>query len=154
MKLENLALIAEVAGGVAVVVTLIALLFQIRQSTAAVRASTYQAVVDSITTTLNQRATDKQVATLWHAVATGQQLEGIDAEQLDALLMATTRRFENAFYQHEIGGIDSPQWRGIESAISAVVKAPGYQSRWSTTKGKGSFRKSFQALIDRTIGTD
>lgn len=42
MKLERLALLAEVVGGAAIVISLIVLVLEVRQNTAAVRASTYE----------------------------------------------------------------------------------------------------------------
>ena len=43
MKLEKWALIAEIVGGVAIVVTLIALIVELRGNTGAIRAQTAQA---------------------------------------------------------------------------------------------------------------
>ena len=48
MKLEKWALIAEIVGSFAIVATLIVLIVESRGNTEAIRASTYQAVVDSI----------------------------------------------------------------------------------------------------------
>jgi hypothetical protein len=152
MRLEKWALVAEVVSGIAIVVTLVVLIFQIRQGTAAVRASTYQDVVDSITTTLHERAFDEDVARLWYTADAGEVLEGLDAERFNALAIANMRRFENAYYQYLIGGIEPSQWDGIRRALGTVVTTPGHRRWWP--ERRALFSEDFQMLVDDILDTD
>ena len=61
MTLEDLADLGEIIGAIAVLVTLMYLTIQIRQSSAATRAQTRQALADSQITYLNSRAIEPVV---------------------------------------------------------------------------------------------
>ena len=60
MKLEKWALIAEVVGGVAIVVSLVVLIFEVRGNTEAVSAATFQNVSDSISANGMEIAADPE----------------------------------------------------------------------------------------------
>ena len=152
MKLEKLALIAEIMGSVAIVVTLIVLLVEVRANTAAIQAATYQNVVDSITTGLSLRGTDPDVARIWDAGTVGEHLEPIDQNRYFNLVGANMRRFENAFYQYQIGGIEESQWRPIERIIGSLLNTPGHKKWWMDSRFV--FSVEFQELADQLLEPD
>ena len=146
MKLERWALVSEIVGSVAVVVTLIILLVEVRGNTAAIQAATYNNVVNSITTTLNDRGTDADVARVWLAGNAGEPLEPLDQERYESLVGANMRRFENAFYQYQIGGIEDSQWEPIENIVASLMSSPGHRRWWSNARSV--YSADFQDLVD------
>jgi len=152
LKLSDWASIAEIVSGVAIVATLVILLLEVRTNTAAVRAATYQNVADSITTTLAARGTDPDVARVWLAGDAGDELEPLDEFRFDVLVTANMRRFESAFYQYQIGGIEESQWQGIEYVLSRVIRSPGHRHWWP--RAKSSYSLEFQELVEELLNAE
>ena len=146
MKLEQWASIAEIVGSFAVVVTLVVLLVEVRGNTAAVQAATYNNVVESITTTLNERGADADLTRIWLAGNAREPLEPIDQDRYESLVGANMRRFENAFYQYQIGGIEESQWEPIKNIIAFLMSSSGHRLWWSNTRTL--YSAEFQDLVD------
>jgi len=89
IKLEKYALIAEIVGGFAIVLTLVILLLEVRGNTEAVQAATYRDVVESITATVQERGADAEVARVYYSGSAGEELSELDAKRFDALVVAT-----------------------------------------------------------------
>ena len=149
MKLERWALVAEIISGAAIVVTLVVLLLEVRGNTAAIQAATYQNVVDSITSGLSVRGIDPDAARIWDAGSAGEHLEPIDQSRYLNLVGANMRRFENAFYQYRIGGIEESQWRPIENIIEGLINTPGHRAWW--TNSRSVYSEEFQGLVDELL---
>ena len=146
MKLEKWALIAEIVGSFAIVATLIVLIVESRGNTEAIRASTYQAVVDSITTPLDMRAADSEMARIWNSGMSGEELSENDQIRFRAMLLAAVRRFENAFYQYQLGTIDERQWEVLKSQVQNVITTPGSRDWWQQNRERFSpdFRRDLE----------
>lgn len=149
MNLERGALIAEIVSGFAIVVTLVILLFEVRGNTEAVQAATYRDVVESISTIIQERGADADVARVYYAGAAGDELSELDKNRFEALVIANMRRFENAFYQYEIGGIEPAQWAGVQTALSAVVRPPGIRAWWE--ENHQLYSEGFRELVDELL---
>ncbi len=143
---------AEIISSFAIVVTLIVLLVEVRGNTAAVQASTYQDVATSITTMLNHRATDPDVARIWIAGNGGEQLGPLDEHRYDTLVTLNMRQFENAYYQYQIGGIEESQWQPIENIISGLMRTTGHRLWWPTVRL--NYSVDFRDLVDSLAGTE
>ena len=135
MKLERWTQIAEIDSGAAIVVTLDILLIEVRGNTAAIQAATYQNVADSITIGLSLRGEDPDVVRVWEAGSAGEHLDPLDHSRYLALVGANMRRFENAFYQYRIGGIEESQWRPSEAIIRNLMSSPGQRVWWTNARG-------------------
>jgi len=151
-KLSDWASIAEIVSGIAIVVTLIVLLVEVRGNTEAVQAATYQEVSSSIVTALGYRVTDPDVARIWLAGSSGERLELLDQSRYEALVTLNMRHFENAFYQYQIGGIEESQWQPIENIISLNVSSPGHLQWWSSVRS--NYSMGFQELVDSLTRSD
>lgn len=134
MKLNTWALIAEIVGSFAIVATLIVLIVESRGNTEAIRASTYQAVVDSITTHLDMRASDSEMSRIWSSGLSGGALDENDQIRFRAMLLAAIRRFENAYYQYELGTIEQRQWEILKAQAQGVILNPGSRVWWDENR--------------------
>ena len=119
---------------------------EIRTNTSAVRAATYQSVADSITTPLAVRGVDPDVARVWSAGDAGAELEPLDQFRFQALVTANMRRFESAYYQYQIGGIEEAQWQGIENVLARVIRSPGHRRWWPGARS--TYSSDFQELVE------
>ena len=148
MKLERWVLISEVVGTVAVVATLVVLITESRRNTQAIRASTYQAVVDSITVPLDMRASDPEMTRIWGSGMAGDKLGDNDQARFDAMLLAAVRRFENAYYQYRLETLDQQQWDVLRGQIRGIVSSPGSKDWWEQSKARFSpdFRRELETV--------
>jgi len=133
-------------------VTLAVLVLETSGNTAALRAATYQNVVDSVTRTLDMRVTDPEIERVWRMGLAGEELNDVDKERFRAIITATMRRFENAFYQYELGTIEPKQWEGLSLQVQRIMSNPGTDEWWNLANSR--FSPEFRSLVEstRTIG--
>ena len=150
MKLKKWALIAEVVGGVAIVVSLVVLIFEVRGNTEAVRAATFQNVSDSITANGMEIAADPEALRIY---LTGLR-EGLDdladRDRFQFLMIGQMRRFENAFYQRS--RMQPGQWQGLQTALDGIVSNDGFGLWWNDRRLV--FSLGFQELVDELRSDD
>ena len=117
-KLQEFALIAEVIGGIAVIVTLVFLVVETRENTNAIQAQTYQ----SLTSELNEsrrseRATHILQVTAKLADNGMESLTGLEWAELMFWNESKWGVYESAFYAYRRGILGDDEWMRFESAI-------------------------------------
>ena len=148
--LQDLANLGELIGAVAVVVSLIYLAVQIRQNTRAVRSSTFQSVVDTLSTGVAEIARDPEITRLWiTGLQNSDELSEIERGRFRLFVLMAVRKWENAFYQHGAGMLDEPQWKGIVQDIRSIVRQPGFRAWWDRVPDVVS--SDFRSFIDELI---
>jgi hypothetical protein len=95
---------------------------------------------------IRERGANADVARVYYAGAAGDQLDELETNRFDALVIANMRRFENAFYQYQIGGIEPTQWAGVQTALAGVVEPLGIRKWWAGNKDL--YSEDFQQLVD------
>ena len=149
--LQQLANLGEFIGAIAVVVSLIYLAAQIRQNTRAVRANTFQGVVDSLTSGIAEIARDAEVTRIWIVgLSQSDELSEFDRGRFRLLILMAVRKWENAFYQSRAGMLDYAQWEGILQDIRSIVRRPGFQNWWTETPDivSSEFREFIEELME------
>jgi hypothetical protein len=135
MNWDAIAAIGEAIGATAVVISLIYLATQIRQNTQTVRASTFQALSDSAQGRL-LALQNVENARIWRIGTSEPESLNLDERMLYVLMLqANARGFENLYYQHQSGLLDTPQWSGYSETIKAMVNAPGFKYYWERRMG-------------------
>jgi hypothetical protein len=118
LNLSELALAAEVLGGVAVVVTLVFLVLATRENTNAIQAQTYQALTSELNALRFTSATS-EMSDIFVRIST----EGIDAlsnaERMRLQFSAEAKWgvYENAFFSRNRGVLGEDEWSRFASAI-------------------------------------
>jgi hypothetical protein len=150
MTLKKVALIAEVVGGAAVVLTLIALLFEVRANTEISRNQAAQEVLDrsfrGYTLTM-----DPASYTLWSALVVN-GLDSIDPdEQGRATFMARAVFIgnDNAHYQYRQGYLDDEVWQAVKARMQSLMSNAGIRDWWQ--RDKHLFTASFQEYVNEII---
>lgn len=150
MKLEKWALIAEIVGAVAVVVSVLYVGIQVRENSATLEAASVQAVSDSLTEFTASVARDADASHIWN---TGLQegLDSLSAEELgrfNLLMVAMVRRMENVFFQHRQGFIPEEQWLGLQAGNDFILLSDGGQQWWANPGVRSLYSPSFGEFID------
>ena len=105
MKLEKLALLAEVVSGVAIVITLIVLIAQVQENTDAVEAANRQSIAARTQQLAMLRANNQQLSDLIFMVDSI-DLDSKEAAQLRSYYGAQMRAMEEIHYQYSNGRLD------------------------------------------------
>ena len=155
MTLADLGNIGEFVGAIAVVISLAYLAVQIRQNTKTLRASTYQAVLDSA------RADNELVLVHPHLERIYRMGRRVPTALTDEerplfrhLIAQLLLNHEAMFLQHQHGVIDEDLWRRRQVALRALVLQPGVRQWWAgggSRNVRESFDRGFQELVDSLL---
>ena len=153
MTLSELALLAEVVGGIAVVVSLIYLAVQVRQNTHSVRSATLQsntALWNSVISNLAEPASAQAYA----AGLTGDKdISPLVYTQFFLHCRRIFVAFEDQHFQYCQGVLDEETYKGYERSISKQFLAfQGFRIWWAQSKDVFSprFVKYLDDLIEQT----
>jgi len=156
--LENLGNLGDFLGGIGVVITVVYLAVQIRQSIASTRSSSYQAVVAAISDWSRTIGADENVSRIVRIGSDDiDQLTRDELTQFEMLVVSVTRNFENIHYQYLIGGIPDNAWAGWSSRIVNFFEQPGLKVWWdyhkhACTPEFGTFVENGKGTIEnRTV---
>lgn len=151
MKLEKLALIAEIIGGIAIVFSLAFVGYEIRQNSRSQTQAMTQALVSSYTERLSLLAQNEQLRCIYSGgIRDFNALSGADALAFSAYWMALWRHREDMYYQYQQGALSPQTWEGFEGANREVAQYPGFQ-QWFAFRRRW-FSQAFQEYIDNIMG--
>ena len=152
-KLSELASIAEIVGGFAVVVSLIYVGLQVNDSASAVRSASAN---DAAVATQNwylEIGSNQQTSNLWWKAITSEEALS-NEEEFQFLMMthAAFLAFQNSYLLAEEGTIDSELREAITSAILAVKDLPGMVRYWRPRKSY--LHADFVVYVDELFTRD
>ncbi len=142
-KLSDWASIAEIVSSIAIVVTLVLLIAEVRGNTSAVRAATYQSVSDSIAGMVGFTTDREIVGIFYKGLETGLD-DPLEESQFGLILVSMVRRYENAYYQRDL--IEPELWQGIQNSLDRLVSRQGFGIWWN--EWRSVFSADFQELVD------
>ena len=133
VKLEKWALGAEIASGVAVVITLALLIVEIRSSTKATRVATYENISSDLSSFDIAIARDPDLARLFWERHEGSDLNEVDAGRRFMLNRAAARSFETAYFAFVNGSLEQTQWERFERNMCGLwrIASPEEQSAYA-----------------------
>lgn len=131
MKLSEMALIAEVIGAFAVVISLIYVGIQVNDSASAVRAASAN---DANTTLQNfylEVGSDRETSEIFYtALVSPVPLEPTEEFQFLMMLHAAFLAFQNSYFLAKEGTIDEDLHEAITAALVGVRETPGVKRYW------------------------
>ena len=148
MDIMELGAIGELVGGVAVLVTLVYLATQVRQSNYIARQQASQTAVDYNFQLAGQVAIDRELAEVW--TKGGDRFEELDDVDQQRLVLYEWRGFESlhhAFQQHRAGLMPDYQWTKLQWVYANEIGERQAVAR-SWTTFRDSFEEEFRALVD------
>ena len=148
MNWEAIGAVGEVLGALGVIATLGYLAVQIRQNTRSVRSAAYQAAVASSVAVAAMFASSE---TMSEAFSKGfrefEDLKGPERYRFGAYAYALFRSYENIFYQHAQGAIESDLWVGFHNMLQRDINETGFAAWWD--RQRNVFSPEFQRYVDR-----
>jgi hypothetical protein len=142
-SLQKWALFAEIIGGIAVVVSLVLVAYEIRQSTdqaalntSALQIAAYQDLINGISQINAMVAQDGELAKIvMTAKTTPEQLSDVERQRFLRFVLSIFRHGDMAYFQYQQGLVDR---RRLDSALGIVLaelnNSAGAQQIWSRVK--------------------
>jgi hypothetical protein len=147
MKLEKFSSLLEAVSSVAVVVTLIILIVEIRQNTEALDAQSRQSVLLAAQTELLKSVDHPEMIA---ALSRPGPLTAEENIQIDAYFTAAMRSREFSWLQFRSGLIDEGQWQTELAVIRSIMSSPRIRLWWRSL-GRTYVSADFARFVDDLI---
>ena len=151
LSLERFALIAEIVGGFAVIVSVIYLAYEVRQNTAATRSLTHHEIFDSTLDVNQSIANDADLADIFARSRTG-YVELNEAEKFRLFLTFVNyfNMWDAAYTNHQNGLLETDAWNVWDAGMSWYMTE--FESAREVWKLSQIFYKgSFQAHVNEIL---
>lgn len=149
MSLEQASLLAQIASAMAVIASLIFVGFQLRQATAAIRASSSVAHAALYTELVHSIIDNADFAMIWSkGLADPKTLTESEWVRFVAYASALFRQYESSRVQWQNGRLDDEHWHTIENQAITFGHLPGLKAAWKL-RGQWyspDFRAWFESL--------
>jgi hypothetical protein len=124
MRLSDWSSVAEIISGIAVVVTLIVLIVEIRDNTELLRVSAYNENLDSLNEFGALVSRDADTARIWQALLSEEtaNLDEIDRRRLTDWLFILFRNYEKAYFSEQSGLIGEEEWARFNTNICSFFE--------------------------------
>lgn len=131
MTLEQLSLLAQIVSAIAVIASLIFVSFQLRQATAAIRASSSVAHAALYTELVHSIIDNADFAQIWsRGLADPKGLTDSEWVRFVAYASALFRQYESSRVQWQHGRLDDEHWHTIEKQAISFGHLPGLEAAW------------------------
>ncbi len=144
MKLEKYGVIAEIISSVAIIVTLVILVTEVRGNTEAIRAQTAQATFGTSTESFyyaeGNAALAKAETDGWTALTVDERAHA------EALMSAIFNSFDSNYYQYRHGTLDEEIHEAYISRLQGLMSIQVFQDKWIRVKQYHT--KPFQVYVD------
>jgi hypothetical protein len=144
-----IAAISEIAGTIAVVVSLIYVGVQIKQNTTVARSTARQSVTELMVEAGSNMVQDSTLAAALLKNMKGEHLDDVERLRLLGHANISMRNFENIHYQFRTGMLTEEEWLGFKMNLGAVFEWPLIRTYWENEKQ--FFSPVFQAEIDSIL---
>jgi hypothetical protein len=152
MRLREYALIAEIVGGIAVLVGLIFVGLELRQNTLMQRVTATQALSINYENAVDAVGRDGETACIYvKGINSLDNLNGIERYRFFVLWFHLLRAGEQLHFYSLEGMVDERIWRGYERQMSDIFRYPGFQQYWQSRKGW--YSDEFQLFVERGIAS-
>ncbi|MFC4720968.1 hypothetical protein ACFO5O_01435 [Geojedonia litorea] len=152
IKLKKIALIVEILGGIAILISLIFVGIQLKDNTKATRSSTATATIGTMTDWYVTMGTNAETsASFWRflsdpdSMTKDQQLQHI--YNLHGLLLT----FQNSYYLALEGTLDERIPESLNQVIAGVKDQPGFLLYWNARKS--IFFKEYRDYVDEILNS-
>jgi hypothetical protein len=151
-KLEKYALISEIVGGIAVVISLIYVGVGVRQNTEALRVANHQKLV-AMDLEKNAWFRNADFAALYVLARDGfEKLSETQRLQYNTFIADTLNAWEFALITHERGAMEDNIWNGWDGFYRGEMKTEPFRRFWRTNGA--NFSPAFRAYVDAVLKGD
>ncbi|MGZ5552976.1 MAG: hypothetical protein ACXWHF_04990, partial [Chthoniobacterales bacterium] len=123
--------IGQIVGAIGVVVSLIYVATEVRNSARATQLASRRSIAEIFTLLSRQLAEHPDLRELYYrGLHDFESLEGTDLVGFAQVMLQLFRAYEEAYYGHLEGDVDPRLWRGWEAAMRDINGYPGVQAYW------------------------
>jgi hypothetical protein len=149
MNWEAIGAVANLFAALGVIATLIYLAMQIRQNTKAVRSSSIESLVHSLSATAQAAVENEYMVPLMLKANIGPEtLTEVERVRLHFWFIMTIRRFEGVYFQ-DLGFVDAAVIEGFERSHISILASKSGQAWWAN--GKEIFNSGFVLYVEELL---
>ena len=153
MKLQDLASIAEILGGVAVIVSLIYVGVQVNDNTSAIRSAAASDATTTMQSWYVEMGSNRQASDVWfNAMTSAEPLPPGDEFQFMMSMHVAILGMQNSYLLAKEGTLDAEFREAVTTAIVAVKDLPGMSRFW--TQRREFFHTGFAEYVDGLLAQD
>ena len=151
-KLKNIALVAEIFGGIAILISLIFVGFQFKENTKATRSATATATISTMASWYADIGNNQQSSELFFKfLATPDSIPKEQRIQAIYNLHSMFLTFQNSYFLVKEGTLDPRIQESLTVVIKGVRNQPGMLYYWKTRKS--IFFEEFRVYVDEILKT-
>ena len=151
MKLEKWALIAEIVGSFAVVVTLIILIVEVRGNTEELRAATLSDLAGRTQEMQLLPTRHPQYADVIARMLAGDELTAAEIIQSESSLVATLKLTEESFIAYRDGRLDEVIWLSRGAVALNLLGTDLNKELYPALRDRGSLVPAFTDWLDAAL---
>lgn len=153
---EAIGAIGEIVGAIAVVVTLLFLIAQLRVNARAIQAQIRQSLSDNVQSRFENVTGDESFAEIMSRVRAGirfEELTPVEQERYRFWAGAELGHISNHYYQFKLGSISKELWdERLNMFLTQLERVPALRDFWDIS---GSFNQDeFRAEVNKRLGSD
>ena len=153
MNVQDLASIAEIVGGIAVIVSLIYVGLQVNDSTSAIRSTAASDATTAMQSWYLEMGRNRQASDAWfNAMTSPAPLPAHDEFQFLMSMHAAILGMQNSYLLSKEGTLDDEFREAVTTAIIAVKDLPGMDRYWR--QRRGFFHTGFAEYVDGLLAQD
>ena len=150
MNWDGIVAVSQLVAALGVIVSLIFLAVQLRQNTKAVKASSIQNLIQSMSSTAEAHVESKYlVPILLKANAGWDTLTEEEQARLHFWFVMAFRRFEGVYFQRQLGLVDSSVTDGFERSHISILSSKSGHAWWA--EAKEIFNSGFVTYVDEQL---
>ena len=142
--------IAQSAGALGVIISLLYLAFQVREDARSRRAATIHEQVEAHANALHSIATNGDLAGIFvRGLASLDGLDAVERTRFSGMLGYLFLNFEDSYFQHREGHLDDRVWNGIAVPLRELLAYDGVRAWWGTRSHH--YGAQFQSYVTSLI---
>jgi hypothetical protein len=151
VKLERYALVAEIVGGIAIVISLAILIVEVRGNTQAIRNANRQSLATRAQDMALILAADPDIADSLKQAVSANEMDQASLARATNFMMANLRIAEEAYYLYREGELDEDYWRTRAAVVLDALRSQALRDQYTSFKDRGFFTPDFTAWLDRVL---
>jgi hypothetical protein len=146
---EVIGAVAELAGSVGVILTLVYVATQIKQANVGMRVSAKQEMSRQYGEFADQIIEDVDLAELFLAGNEGEELDRIQRLRYFTMMEKATWQFSSMYFQQQHQALPAEEWHQTKVLIQRTCISVGYRKWWSINRPR--YELDFVAFIDNLL---
>ncbi|MEH6571431.1 MAG: hypothetical protein V7709_20275 [Halioglobus sp.] len=147
MNWEAISAAAEILGSVAVVVTLLFVVTQLRHSASTMANSTLQSALNADVDIMTHLISDQELYSIYHrGIRSTETLTKEERGRFEILMLVMFRMVDSQYRQYKNGGADEEYWASLVITTQEHFRMPGVYASWQ--RQKSVLTSGFVALVD------